>query len=288
MNMDRRSFAIAGVAGLLALRAGPLRAGTADEFAAIEARTGGRLGVAVIDTASGARYGHRADERFPLCSSFKALAAAAVLAKVDAGTESLDRRVHFSKAELVPYSPFAEKHVADGITLAQACAATVTLSDNTAGNIVLAAAGGPAAFTGWLRALGDPVTRLDRTEPTLNEAKPGDVRDTTSPAAMAGLLRTLVLGEALSPASRDRLRGWLIANTTGDARLRAGVPAGWKVGDKTGTCNRATPNDSGLLWPPGGKAPLIVSVYIAEAKAAPDVLNAAIADVARLAVAKAG
>lgn len=286
-TIDRRIFIAAG-AGLLVMGARPLTAAAPGDFASIEARTGGRLGVAVIHTGSGATYGHRADERFPLCSSFKALAAAALLAKVDAGEETLDRRVQFTKADLAAYSPVTEKLVGQGITLAQACNATVTVSDNTAGNIVLAAIGGPAGLTAFLRSHGDDVTRLDRNEPSLNEARPGDPRDTTSPAAMAGLFRTLVLGEALKPASRSRLKAWLIANKTGDARLRAGVPAGWAVGDKTGTCNKRTPNDTGIFWPPGGAAPIIVSVYIAEAKADPDVLNAAIAEVARMAVAKGG
>jgi beta-lactamase class A len=112
------------------------------------------------------------------------------------------------------------------MTLAALCEATMTLSDNTAGNLVLKAIGGPAGFTAFARALGDPVTRLDRWEPGLNEARPGDPRDTTSPDAMAANLQRLALGDALSPRSRDRLVAWLVANTTGDARLRAGAPKG--------------------------------------------------------------
>ncbi|MEP9379877.1 class A beta-lactamase [Aquabacter sp. CN5-332] len=284
--IGRRQFAAllpVGAALLLrpgyAAASGPL-ALPADRLAAIEARTGGRLGVAVIDTANDARAGYRADERFPMCSTFKVLASAAVLSRVDAGKETLDRRIRYDKADLVTYSPATEKHVSDGMTLAELCAAAITLSDNTAGNLLLANIGGPEGLTAYARLIGDPVSRLDRIETALNEAAPGDPHDTTTPAAMAANLRRLVLGDALSAASRKQLTDWLLANTTGDTRLRAGLP-GWRVGDKTGTGENGTYNDVGIAWPTG-RPPVIIAVYLTTAKAPLADSNAAIAEVARV------
>jgi len=250
------------------------------EFIRIEASIGARLGVAVLDTRDGRQAGHRADERFPLCSTFKALAAAAVLARVDAGKDQLDRRIRYEAKHLVTYSPMTERHIETGMTLAEICEAAITLSDNTAGNLQLAAIGGPAGFTAFVRTLGDTVTRLDRIETELNEATPGDPRDTTTPAAMTENLRKLVLGDALSAASRAQLKSWLVANKTGDTRIRAGVPAGWIVGDKTGTGGRGTNNDVGVIWPADG-APLVVSIYLTECEASMEQRNAAIAAVAK-------
>jgi beta-lactamase class A len=166
------------------------------------------------------------------------------------------------------------------MTLAELCDAAVTLSDNTAGNLLLAAIGGPAGLTAYLRSLGDKVTRLDRIEPFLNDVAPGDRRDTTSPAAVAMTLRQLVLGDALSPDSRARLTGWLVGCKTGDDRLRAGLPAGWRVGDKTGTGPHGDTNDIAVLWPPG-RPPLVVTTYLSESSAPPERRNAALATVGR-------
>jgi beta-lactamase class A len=280
-------FGTALVATALTIRPEAMRASIADqrlidEIKRLESASGGRLGVCVLDTATGARHAHRGDERFPMCSTFKALAAAAVLAQVDAGKEQLSRRITFDASALVTYSPVTEKHVKDGMTLAEICEAAVTLSDNTAGNLLLASFGGPAGLTAYLRSLGDQVTRLDRRETALNEAKPGDPRDTTTPLAMVELLRRTVLGDALSPASREHLAAWLVNNKTGDQRLRAGVPKGWRVGDKTGTGEHNTSNDVGVLWPPG-RAPIIVTAYYTEARASFDERNAVLAEVGRLA-----
>lgn len=253
-------------------------------FAAIEAQCGGRLGVGVLDTQSGRTAGHRGEERFPMCSTHKALSAAAVLARVDGGVDRLDRRVRFGAEDVVPYSPGTKAHAGgEGMTLAAICEAAVTLSDNTAANLLFAEIGGPAGLTAFLRDLGDAVTRSDRTELALNEALPGDPRDTTTPLAMAALLDRFVLGEALSPASRGQLAAWLVACKTGDARLRAGVPPGWRVGDKTGTGERGTANDVGVLWPPG-RGPVVVAAFITGSAAPPDAQSAAIADVARAVV----
>lgn len=219
-----------------------------------------------------------------MCSTHKALSAAAVLARVDAGTDRLDRRVRFGAGAVLPYSPGTKAQAGgDGMTLAALCEAAVTLSDNTAANLMLDAIGGPAGLTAFLRGLGDGNTRLDRTEPALNGALPGDPRDTTSPQAMAADLDRLVLGEALSPASRSQLAAWLVACKTGDARLRAGVPPGWRVGDKTGTGERGTANDVGVFWPPG-RGPVVVAAFITGSAATPDAQGAAIADVARAVV----
>ena len=208
-----------------------------DRLALLERRHGGRLGVSVLDMETGQRIGHRDGERFPMCSTFKFLAAAQVLARVDRGQERLDRRVVYDKDDLVAYSPVTELHAGEhGMTLAELCHAAVTVSDNTAGNLLLASLDGPAGLTAFTRSLGDEVTRLDRIETDLNEAIPGDPRDTTTPAAMLDDMRALLLGDALSPSSRKQLADWLIATTTGDQRIRAGLPAGWRVGDRVLAC----------------------------------------------------
>jgi beta-lactamase class A len=257
-----------------------------DQLQALERRHGGRLGVSILDMASGERAGHRADERFPMCSTFKFLAAAQVLARVDRGEEELQRRVIFASKDLVTYSPMTEKHVgAPGMTLAELCHATITLSDNTAGNLLLDSFGGPAGLTAFARSLGDNVTRLDRRETELNEAIPGDPRDTTTPAAMLDDMRRLLLGDALSPASRKQLGDWLLANTTGGSRLRAGLPGDWRVGDKTGTSDNGinnASNDIAIAWL-SDRAPLLVTAYYAEATAPQETRNAVLAEVGRIA-----
>ena len=254
----------------------------------IQAQSGGRLGVSIVDTTSGLHAGLRADERFPMCSTFKLLAAGAILARVDRGEEDLQRRIVYSKSELVPYSPATSKHTREltgngGMSIAQLCKAAITLSDNTAANLLLQTFGGPAGLTAFARSLGDGITRLDRNEPTLNEATPGDLRDTTTPNAMLGNLRELVLGERLSSASRAQLLAWLAANETGGARIRAELPKDWGVGDKTGTGDHGTANDVAILWPPG-RGPILVAVYLTETTGDAARGNAAIANVGALVV----
>ncbi|WP_149536344.1 class A beta-lactamase [Siccirubricoccus phaeus] len=254
-------------------------------LAALEARHGGRLGVAALDTGSGRALAHRADERFPLTSTFKFLAAALVLARVDAGEERLDRHLAYGESALVPYSPVTGPAAArGGLTMAEACDAAVTLSDNTAGNLMLDSFGGPAGLTAWLRRIGDAETRLDRRETELNEAAPGDKRDTTTPAAMLATMRTLLLGEVLSPTSRARLLAWLEGCRTGDRRLRAGFPAGWRLGDKTGSGGRNSTNDVAIAFPPG-RAPLLVAAYYIGADVPMAEREAVLAEVGRLAAA---
>ena len=189
----------------------------------IENESGGRLGVSVLDTALQASANHRADERFPMCSTFKMLAAAAVLKRTEEGKERLDRRIRFQASDIVVNSMVTKDRTGgDGMTLGELCEAAMIYSDNTAGNLILETLGGPQAITTYARVLGNPVTRLDRIEPDLNEAAPGDPRDTTSPLAMLGKSAALVLGEALSAASRDQLTKWLVGNKTGEYSAACG------------------------------------------------------------------
>ena len=243
-------------------------------LAEIGAREGGRLGVFMRDTGAGATIEHRADERFPMCSTFKLLTAAAALKRVDEGAERLDRKIAYGPSDLLEYAPIAKAHVAEGgMTVADLCAAAIDWSDNTAGNLVLQSIGGPAEFTQFARSLGDEVTRLDRNEPTLNESLPGDERDTTSPRAMAGTMQKVLAGDALSDASRSQLQMWLIGDKVGDKRLRAGLPPSWRIGDKTGTGDRGSTNAVAIIWPPG-RAPLIATVYYTGSSASVDARNA--------------
>lgn len=289
-SLFRRAF-LGGGAAAAALLAAPAawaepQRNRNEVLVELEKKSGGRLGVAILDTESGERAGRRVDERFPMCSTFKLLLAAAVLARVDANAERLDRRIDFGERDLLEHAPVARARVKEGaLSIAELCDAAITMSDNTAANLLLQAIGGPAALTAYVRTLGDTATRLDRNEPMLNEALPGDARDTTTPAAMLGCVEALLVGGALAPASRERLTAWLVANKTGDQRLRAGVPKSWRVGDKTGTGERGTTNDVGILWPPSRK-PLLIAAYITDSSAPLAARNAVLAGVGRLAVTK--
>jgi len=273
VDRQRRALLGASVLGVLALPAFRVFAADApatdlppvEALAALERRHGGRLGVAILDTSNGRRINHRGEERFAMCSTFKWLLAAQVLARVDRGEEALDARVVVDEDALVSWSPVTETRTGPpGMTVAELCEAAVTRSDNTAANLLLGRTGGPAGFTAFARSIGDDWTRLDRMETALNSAIPGDPRDTTTPAAMLRDLDAVLLGDVLQPISRERLVGWLVDNRTGDARLRAGLPDAWRVGDKTGSGAHAVHNDVGIAWPPG-RAPLLVAAYYAEA-----------------------
>ncbi len=267
-------------AGCAAVKGSP--ADLRSRFAAIEAASGGKLGVCAIDTASGRRVVYHEQQRFAMASTFKLLLAAMALSRVDAGTLQLDLPVPFTSADLVSYSPVLASRVVDGaISVAELCRASIEISDNGAANLLLGRLGGPAGLTAYLRGLGDAVTRLDRLEPELNSNLPDDPRDTTTPAAMAALLQTLFTGTALSQASRERLTGWLVASRTGLGRLRAGVPAGWSVGDKTGSGARGAVNDVAIVWPPG-RAPWVVAVYTSGSAAPVTLLNSAHEQVMKL------
>jgi beta-lactamase class A len=245
-----------------------------ERLAAIEAREGGRLGVAVLDAGGGAGLAHRAGERFPMCSTFKLMASAAVLERVDQGKEKLDRVIPYRPGDLLDYAPVTKAQVADGgMTLGDLCAAAIDWSDNTAANLILDAIGGPAGFTAFVRSIGDSTTRLDRNEPSLNTSIPGDERDTTTPMAMAEDAQKALLGNVLSEASRARLEAWLVSDKVGDKRLRAGLPASWGIGDKTGSGDHGTANVVAIIRPPG-RAPLIAAVYYTESDASMDARNA--------------
>ncbi|RAO13883.1 class A beta-lactamase [Micromonospora noduli] len=255
------------------------------EFRRLEEQFGARLGIHAVDTGTGRTVEYRADERFAYASTWKALAAAEVL---DGTTDAqLDRVVRYSTRDLVAHSPITEKHVGEGMSLRALADAAVRYSDNTAGNLLLRHLGGPAGFEAKLRALGDTVTDVARYETALNEGTPGDKRDTSTARALAGDLRAYTVGVALEPADRDVLRAWLRGNTTGAALVRAGVPAGWVVGDKTGTGGYGTRNDIAVIWPPD-RAPIVLAVLSSRDRkdATPD--DAVIAQATRVVVAQLG
>ncbi len=248
----------------------------------IEQRVGGRVGVFAVDSGSGASIEYRADERFAMCSTFKWALAAAVLARVDRGELALEQPVSFGEQDLLSYAPVTRAHVAQGhLTIEELAGASVSVSDNTAANLLLAHIGGPEGLTRFFRVIGDDVTRLDRNEPTLNSNLPGDPRDTTTPRAMAFALRTVMTGSVLSRASRERLSRWLVECQTGLSRLRAGLPTDWKCGDKTGMGERGSCNDVAIAWPPAG-APWLIAAYLSDSSASTSELSAALADVGRL------
>lgn len=265
MMMKRRDFVGAAAALPLLARAAPFSTSSIEaRLAELEAASGGELGVCALDGGSGRLIGHRADQRFAMCSTFKALLAGFVLARVEAGALALDQALPVSRADLVPYAPAVEARLAAGrMTVAELCAGSVELSDNAAANVLLRLTGGPAALTAWLRGLGDPLTRLDRFETELNSNLPGDPRDSTTPAAIAATLRKLLLGEDVlrRADSRAQLLDWMLRSPTGRARLRAGLPAGWRAGDKTGTGTRGAVNDVAIVFPPE-RAPWLVTVYM--------------------------
>ena len=254
---------------------------------AIETKSGGRLGVALVEVGGTRRWSSRGEERFPICSTFKTLLAAAVLARVDRGEETLDRQVPVAEADIIVHSPFAKTRVGQGASVRDLCEATMTLSDNAAANLLLPSIGGPKGLTRFLRSIGDPVTRLDRSEPALNAATPGDPRDVTSPETMASTVEKLVFGEVLTPSSRGALTRWLIDGKTGDARLRAGLPKTWSVGDKTGSGENGTTNDVAVVWPANG-APLVLACYLTGSTLDGPGRDAVHADVARAAAAAVG
>ena len=254
----------------------------ATRIAAIETRTGGRIGVAALDTSNGKGIDYRPEERFPMCSTFKFLAAAAVLKRVDDKQEKLERFVSYDAKDILEYAPVTKEHLKDGgMTLGALCAAAIEQSDNTAGNLLLNAIGGPTGLTNFVRALGDRVTRLDRIEPELNSAIPGDERDTTTPAAICSDMQRLLLDDALSEASQHQLEDWLRRNKTGGLMIRAGVPQTWSVGDKTGRGANGATNDIAIMRPPN-RPPILLAIYSVGSTATANDRAAAIAEVAKM------
>jgi beta-lactamase class A len=258
-----------------------------EEITAIETRLSGRLGVAAFDVGSGRQIKYRADECFPMCSTFKFLLVAAILTRIDQNKDKLDRVIRYRQADLLEYAPITKAHVQEGgMTIAALCSAAMEYSDNTAANLLLNVLGGPQEVTVYARSLGDPSTRLDRNEPALNTAIPGDERDTTSPAAMLEDMRKIVVGKrALSEASQKQLVEWMMANTTGQQRLRAGLPSSWKVGDKTGTGKNGSTNDIATAWPPN-REPILITAYFVGSSASSENRDAALANVGRIVAAQ--
>lgn len=242
---------------------------------------GGRLGVFVLDVASGRTLSHRADERFLMCSTFKALLAGAVLARVDAGAERLDRRVAVPREGLPGNSSVTLAHAGGSMTVGELCEATVTISDNEAANLLLPTVGGNAGLTAFARRLGDRMTRLDRSEPEVNLI--AGVYDTTTPRAYAGSMQALVLGRALSRGSREQLWAWLQAASTGTRRLKAGLPSSWRVGHKTGTSDDTVgqTNDVAVALRPNGSA-VIVAAYVQAPRISDRAREAILADLGRI------
>ena len=253
--LTRRGLTI-GVPALIAAGI-PARAVTKDRIAMIERSSGGRLGVFVLDTGTGRTLAHQADERFLLASTFKGPLAAMVLSRVDTGRDELGNLVPFTERDLVAVSPVTGPRAsAGGMTVGDLCKAILERSDNTAANLLLARVGGPGRLTAYARGLGDAVTSFDRYEPVGGWS---GTKDTTTPRAIAGLARTISLGEALEPRSRALCAGWMVATMTGRARLRAAFPAGWTAADRTGT-NDGVCNDYAVVRRSRG-APLVMAAY---------------------------
>lgn len=278
-----KGMALGGVAiaavRLVPAGAKPALDGAGAKLAILERRHGGRLGVAILDTGSGRREGYREGERFLMCSTFKLLLAAAVLERVDAGKEKLDRRIVFGKDVLLDYAPVTKQHVGPpGMTMSELCAAAITWSDNTAANLLLKEIGGPQAVTAYARSLGDESTLLDRYEPALNPV------DMTTPNAMLDDMRQLLLGDRLSRSSREMLIRWMVACQTGLQSLRAGMPKGWQVGDKTGQWDgngSGANNDIAIIWPPQRK-PILVAAYYMNHTTEPSTRRAVLAEVGHI------
>ncbi|PJG50447.1 class A beta-lactamase [Bradyrhizobium forestalis] len=279
MPLDRRSL----LGSLCWMAAAPALAAEAPpELETCERNSGGRIGVYAENLATGAKLAWRADERFVMCSTFKASLAACVLARVDRGEEQLAATIAYDKADLLDYTPVAKQNLAAGkMSVGEMCKAIVELSDNTCANLLLARIGGPAALTAFWRSLGDTTSRLDHNEPELNRSPPGNPQDTTTPAAMANNLRRLVLGEALSAQSRVQLTDWMVNCKTGANRLRGGLPASWKIGDKTGNNGKDASGDIAVAWPKPD-TPILIAAYTQGGTPTAEQIAAAFARIGRI------
>lgn len=272
--------------GVAVALAAPLSArGAALDLTALETRHGGRIGIAAHDLTSGRKVGWRAGERFAYCSTFKLFLAAAVLQRVAAGKERLDRQVPVTAADIVSHAPVTGPMVGKTMSVEALCEAMVDVSDNPAANIMIRQIGGLDAWRGWYRSIGDKLTTVDRFEPALNSAKPGDPRDTTTPAQAATNVAKVLAGDLLTPAHRALLTRWAVATPTGPGRIKAGVPAGSIVAHKTGTADPGPTNDIGLVWLPDGRV-IAVAAYFTESNAPTQAdRDAVIAEATRAAIA---
>ncbi len=227
------------------------------EFAQLESKFDARLGVYAIDTGTNRKVAYRPNERFAYASTYKALATGAVLQQNS--IDQLNKIITYTKDDLVTYSPITMAHVDTGMTLEEICEAAIRYSDNTAGNLLLKKLGGPDGFEKALRQIGDRTTEADRFETDLNEAAPGDIRDTSTAKALAADLKAFTVGHVLPTDKRKFLTDWMRGNSTGDQLIRAGVPKGWEAGDKSGAGGYGTRNDIAIVWPPN-RAPIIIAI----------------------------
>lgn len=282
--IGRRAVCASGASLALWPLAARAEAPPAPVLAAYERETGGRVGVFAFNLKTGQKLAWRADERFVMCSSFKASLVACVLSRVDRGEERLDRTISYDAADLLGNAPVARENLAKrGLPVEEMCRAAVEVSDNTCANRLLESIGGPPALTAFWRGVGDHVTRLDHNEPELNRSRPGDPHDTTTPAAMAGDLRRFVLGDVLKPSSRKRLTKWMVGCQTGADRLRGGLPAGWRVGDKTGNNGSDAAGDIAVAWPSPDR-PILIAAYVQGGTPSPERIKAVFAAVGRMVV----
>lgn len=287
---SRRSLLLAAVAAPFVAACAPApvadhaRVRAAEtQLDALEKASSGRLGVVALDTSNGARIAYRSRERFPVCGTFAVVAAAAMLARDALDPSLLPRRILYRRYDLAPGSPVSESRVDTGMTVEQLCAAMLQSGDKTAANLLMHVLGGPHAVTAFAHDSGDTTFRLDRWEPELNAATPGEERDTTTPLAMTETLRRLLLGDVLRDPQREQLKAWMLGNTTGAADIRAGVPSDWRVADKTGTGGYGTTNDVAVIWPPS-RAPLVLSVYFTQPRADAARRHDVVASAARIAL----
>ena len=256
----------------------------ASALKAIQKRVGGRLGVHVLDSQSGKRFGLDDKSRYAMASTFKVPLAASLLWQVDKGAFPLLHPLSISKADLLPNSPILDKAIEKGateLTVRDLCGAAVAFSDNAAANILLQAMGGPNALTQFMRSIGDETTRLDRFELDLNSNLPGDERDTTTPYAMVESLLRIFTQDVLTLGSRALLIDWMTSSKTGLDRVRKGLPKSWQSGDKTGTGPNGCVNDLAVTWPPE-RRPIIIAVYMSESKLPTAQLAAAHAEIGEI------
>ena len=291
----RRTLLRAGAAAPVAYAAGSLLstapangARRSSAIADLERTYGATIGVAAWNVRTGERLMHRGRTRFPLCSVFKPLVAANILRDRDRHGQTLDRRVFYPRRDVLEYAPVTRTHVKDGMLVRELCEAAITVSDNTAGNLLLREVGGPQGLTDFFRSLGDKVTRLDRWETALNSAVPGDPRDTTTPHSIASLMVKLLVGHALNHRDRHLLRGWMLANQTSDDKFRAGLPQGWRLADKTGSGSYGTSNDVGVAWSPSGDPVVIAALTRRDEEGAETTDPAVHADIAALVAKRLG
>lgn len=288
--MNRRAFLLAAAAFPLTtactsrIAGRPNSSSAQEQFSQLELELNGRLGVFAVNTANGEHLGYRANDRFPMCSTFKVILASAILERSTRIAGLMQQRIKYVQNDIVSYSPVTEKHLEDGMTVTDLCAAAIQYSDNTSANLLMRIIGGPDAVTAYARSIGDREFRLDRWETDINTSIPGDLRDTSTPEAMGRCLQRLALEGALGFAQRKQLKDWLRGNTTGATRIRAGVPENWQIGDKTGSgSNYGTANDIAVLWPPH-RDPIVVAVYTTQQKKDAKARDDIIASVARIIV----